>query len=228
MRIFDNFLYKIAAVVVAAVLWATAQGLKEGENSFDLQIDLVDVPAELVVVEQSAYEVNLRVEGSRAALSRAEKNLVRYPLSLSGAKPGEARFQITNDRVRNMLPRGAKIKHRSPTTLVLHLEPVVAKRVRVRADVAGELAVGLKLTGVRVDPPEVELAGAKTQMRRLDHVATERLDISGLSETTTLETTLILYSHVWRAAEDGQPVKVELEVESEEADRAEVRRGGTG
>ena len=232
MRIFDNLLYKVLAVMVAGVLWATAQGFRDDEMGLDLPIALEDVSDELVVVDQSAYEINVRIAGSRAALRQAERNLVRYAISLAGVKPGEARYSITTERIARSLPRGARISARSPSSVVVHVEPVVEKRVRVRADVAGELPEGLKLVEVRVDPTEVQLAGAKTEMRRLDHVVTERVDISELRETTTLETSLILgYSHVWRMEEDAQPVEVQIEIESEEpaeSERAAAPGGGTG
>ena len=122
-----------------------------------------------------------------------------------------------HERIESLLPRGAQISGRSPSNVVLHIEPVVQKRVRVRPNVEGELPAGLVLKSVSVDPPEVNLAGAKTQMRRLDQVTTERLDVSELRETTTLETPLILgYSHVWRADDDAEPVKVQIEIESVE------------
>ncbi len=229
MRLFDNLLYKIAAVVVACVLWASAQGFRDVKESLDLPIVFEELSDELVVVDQSAHEVNFQIKGSRAALGRVKKNLVRYPISLEDVKPGENHIPITNERIESGLARGAQISGRSPSNVVLRIEPVVKKRVRVRANVDGELPAGLKIKGVSVDPPEVNLAGAKTQMRRLDQVTTERLDVSKLRETTTLEPALILgYSHVWRADEDAEPVKVQIEIESElppeEPERAEAPR----
>ena len=84
MVLFDNFLYKLAALLMAVVLWATAQGFQSEEQSIDLPIALVDVPEDLVVVDQSSEELNLRIAGSRAAVRQAEKQLLRYTVSLSG------------------------------------------------------------------------------------------------------------------------------------------------
>ena len=68
MALLDNFLYKLAALLMAVVLWATAQGFQSEEQSIDLPIALVDVPEDLVVVDQSSEELNLRIAGSRAAV----------------------------------------------------------------------------------------------------------------------------------------------------------------
>ena len=211
MWIFDNLIYKIAALLVASVLWATAQGFRSVEQGLDLPIVLQDRPRELWVVEQSAHEVNLRIVGSRAALRQAEKNLLRYPLSLSGIKPGEARFSVTTDRL--SLPRGARISARSPSTITLQIERVLSKRVRVRPDLAGALPEGLHVQAVSVEPDEVLLEGARSSMRRIREVMTDRIDLTRLRETTTLETSVILgYPHVWRQEGDNGPVRVHIDV----------------
>ncbi len=211
MRIFDNLIYKIAALLVATVLWATAQGFRSVEQGLDLPIVLQDVPSELVAVDQSAHEINLRIVGSRAALRQAEKNLLRYPLSLSDIKPGEARFSVTTDQL--SLPRGARISARSPSTITLQIERVLTKRVKVRPDLGGALPEGLRVEAVSVEPGEVVLEGARSSMRRIREVMTDRIDLARLRETTTLETTLILgYPHVWRQEPENGPVRVHIDV----------------
>ena len=73
--LFRNTPYKVAAVLVGFVLWATAQGFRSVEQSLDVPISLEGVPEDIVVVDQSVDQVNLRLAGSRAALRRAEKDL---------------------------------------------------------------------------------------------------------------------------------------------------------
>ncbi len=211
--LFHNIVYKLVAVLVAAVLWAAVQGSLSVEESLDLPIVLVDVPSSLVVVDQSATEVNVRVVGSRAAMRGAQRELTSYPVSLEGLKPGEARFPVNTDRFQ--LPRGAKITARSPSTIVLQTEPVIRKKVAVRPDVIGSLPKGYKLVAVAVEPLEVILAGARSSLRGLDEVLTDRIDVSELRQTTIQEVPLAFGgSLVWRAEEDDTPVKVEIRVET--------------
>ena len=63
MRIFDNLLYKIVSLLIACVLWAAAQGVTDVEQSLDIPVAVEKVPDNLVVVEESAHEINLRVVG---------------------------------------------------------------------------------------------------------------------------------------------------------------------
>jgi YbbR domain-containing protein len=212
MRIFRNYSYKIAALLVASLLWASAQGIRSVEQSLDIPISLEEIPDEVVVVGSSASEVNVRIVGSRAAVRRAARQLTRYPLSLRGLKPGEARIAVEVERL--TLPRGARVTARSPSTVAVRLEPREQKRVRVRPDVVGEAPEGFRLVSVEVEPKEVILEGARGELRRIQEVLTDRIELGTLPGPTEEEVRLSLGSpYIWRA-EGGQPVRVRIKLES--------------
>jgi len=209
--IFNNLLYKIVAVLIAGILWAASQGFQSEEESLDLPISLENVPESVVVVDQSAAEINLRLSGSRAALSRAQNELLRYPISLEGVKPGEARFSVSVDHL--TLPRGALIAARSPSTVVLQIEQIMRKTVPVKADRVGEPPAGFRVASVRVLPGEVVVEGARSSVRRVREVLTDRLDVSELVDTTELQTGIVIdRAHVWRPEDDREPVTVEVRI----------------
>ena len=208
-----NFVYKVVALLVATVLWAAVQGSRSEESSLDLPISLVDAPEALVVVDQSALEVNLRLVGSRAALRAARRDLTVYPISLEGLSEGEARFPVITEGLN--IPAGAKVAARSPSTIVLKTEPVVRKKVPVRADVVGTPPEGIKLVSVEVSPGQVVLAGARSSIRRLREVLTDRVDVTQMTESTVQEVALAPFggSLVWRAKEDETPIQVQIRLE---------------
>lgn len=212
--LFHNFVYKLIAVLVAAVLWAAVQGSRSVEESLDLPIELTEISDSLVVVDQSAVEVNVRLVGSRAALRAARRELTSYPISLDGVSAGEARFPILTESL--ALPPGGKVVARSPSTVVLRIEPVARKKVPVRVDLVGEPANGAVLISVDVSPREVILAGASSSIRRLREVLTESVDLSEIEETTVREISLapLAGSLVWRAEEDQTPIQVQIRLEN--------------
>lgn len=208
----QNLLYKLVAVLIAIVLWAAVQGSQSIEVSLDLPIELEERPPSLVVVDQSASEVNVKIVGSRAAVRRAEKELSSYRIPLGGVNAGEARFSVNAEQLQ--LPRGAQVLARSPSTVILQLEPVARKKVRVRADIVGEPPAGYKLVGISVDPSEVLLEGATGSIRKIREVLTDRVDVSEIRETTTQDIPLVFSGlHVWRADAEGEPVKLEIRLE---------------
>ncbi len=212
MRIFDNLLYKIVALLIACVLWAAAQGVTDVEQSFDIPVQVENVPDSLVVVEESAHEINLRVMGSRAALRQVPKNVLHYAVSFEDAKAGEARLAVNKEQI--ALPRGARIVASSPSTLVYALESVSSKVVPVRADLTGELPAGYKLARVSIEPKELAITGARSAVRKVREVVTDRIELANLRETTTLESPVALgYPHVWRKDPDDAPIRIKIEIE---------------
>src|SRR5262245_47045582 len=212
MRIFDNLLDKVVSILIACVLWAAAQGVTDVEQSLDVPIAVEKVPENLVVVEESAHEINLRLVGSRAALRQAAKSLQHYTVSLEGAKPGEARMSVNREEL--AVPRGARVAARSPSTLTYQLETVVSKTVPVRADLAGELPQGFRLVRVSLEPKDIAITGAKSSVRNIREVVTDRIELTRLRETTTLESSVALgYPHVWRKDTDTGPIRVSVVIE---------------
>ena len=140
MWIFNNILYKIVAILVACLLWSTAQGFHSVERSLDLPIVIENLPTGLIVTSQSATEVNLRIVGSQAAVRSADRNLLRYAISLEGARPGKRTVPIYTDRL--ALPRATRALARSPSSVVLEIELVASKTVPVRVDLVGEPPAG--------------------------------------------------------------------------------------
>lgn len=214
MWIFDNLLYKVVALLVACVLWSTAQGFRSVERSLDVPIRIQNLPPDLVLVDQSVSEVNVRIVGSRAAVRSAAKNLLRYPISLEGAQPGERTFPVIIEPA--SLPRGARVLARSPSTVRLEIERIESKRVTVRVDLAGEPPVGYRIVSLQVEPAEVLVEGARRSVRRLREVVTAPVDVSRLRATIVQEVALLFgEAYVWRGGEGvrGKPVSVEIRIE---------------
>lgn len=210
MRIFNNFFYKVAALLVAVVLWAAAQGIRSDQRGLDIPVAFEGVPEDLVVVEQSARQINVQIVGSRAAVQRAERQISRYPIYVRGARPGTAHFPVEPDRL--AVPRGASVTSRSPAIVEVRFEPRARKRVPVRADLSGGVPEGFELVRVEVLPDEVVLEGAQGALRRIREVLTEPIPLETLRTAAEEEVRLALGSdHVWRVEPEG-PIRVRLEV----------------
>jgi hypothetical protein len=223
MWLLRNPFYKGAALVVAVVLWASVQGIRSDEQSLDVPIALEEIPPEVVVVDQSASEINLQIVGSRAAVRRAGRQLTRYPLSLRGLKPGEARLAVKKEGF--TVPRGATIAAHAPSSVTLRLDHRIRKRVRIRPDLAGEAPDGYELVSVDVLPSEILLEGARGALRGIREVLTERIELETLEGLSEKEVRLALGPHVWRA--DDEPavrVRVRLEPLASPGDASDSER----
>jgi YbbR domain-containing protein len=154
--------------------------------------------------------VNVRIQGTRAALRNISPADLEYPIEVSGAKPGVLTVEVDPTPIE--LPRGAEIVSRSPSRVDLTLARRGAKPVRVRADVTGDPAPDLRVAAVEVDPPRVRVTGAQPEVLRLNEVLTETIDVSGATADIEKEVSISLSgSHVW--LEQAQPVRVRIRLE---------------
>lgn len=226
--LFRNFGYKLLALGVALLLWGVSHGTNPVERSFDVSMVLRGVPENLIVTDQSTDAVNIRVKGSRAALRSLSVADIEYAVDLSGAKPGVTRHEVDAASVK--LPRGAEIVSRSPSSIDFTLEPRGTKAVKVRADLAGELAPGYAVAAVEIEPSRVRITGPRSEVLRLSEVVTETIDLTGAEETLEREVRPLLTApHV--QSMDEEPIRVRVEVvplEPEGADAEEKTEGGSG
>jgi YbbR domain-containing protein len=207
VRIFGNLGYKILAVVIAIFLWVVARGSSSVERGFDIPVVLKDIPDDLVVVDQGADVVNVRLLGTRAALRNFDPDRLEYDLDLASAKPGESVFEV--DLTSFDLPRGARIVSRSPSRIDLTLERRTAKTVPVRADVEGRPAPGYQVGKAEVIPPRVRISGARSEVLRISEVVTETVDITGATAPVEREVRVSAGpGHVWAEAPESVKVRV--------------------
>jgi YbbR domain-containing protein len=212
VRLFANLRYRLLAVAIAIFLWVVARGSSNVERGYDIPVALNGLPEEVVVVDQGADMVNVRVSGTRVALRKFEPEKLEYTLDVSGAKPGRADYEV--DLSSFDLPRGARIVSRSPARIELAFERRAAKPVRVRADLEGRPAPGFRVRGVEVDPPRVRIAGARSEVLRLSEVVTETIDVAGATAPIEKEVRVLTGAgHVW--ADQPRSVKVRVAIEAE-------------
>lgn len=212
--------YLLIAFVIAVMLWAVAQGSTSVEQSYDVPVVFQNVPESLVITERNSGVVNVRIQGSRAALRNVEGERLEYVVRVDGAQPGQADFDVPQQPVD--LPRGARVVSRSPSELEVKFERRGTKVMRVRADVAGEPAAGYRVAGVEVDPPRVTLTGARREVLRLSEAMTEPVDVSGAEAPVEREARITVGAqHVWVE----EPVAVRVRVDIRPVDAADTEQG---
>ena len=212
---FQNLGTKLLALAGALLLWGVAHGESPIDVGFDVPVVPSGVPPRLVVVDQSSDAVNVRIQGTRAALRRLSVGELQYTVDLSGAKPGKTRHDV--DTARLKLPRGTKIVSRSPASLEFTLERKATKAVKVRPDLDGQPAPGFKLGTPEVDPPRVRITGARSEVLRLSEVLTETIDVGGADAPIVRKVKpSLLGRHVWLEGDGDIQVRIPvLPVEDE-------------
>ena len=209
-----NLRYAFLAIAISMSLWGIAHSGSTVEREYDLPVVFDGLPDNLVITDQSAREINVRVRGSRAAFRGVKASEMEYVERVAGGKPGRARYDVDTDRLE--MPRGVRVVGLSPAQIEVRFERRGRKNVKVRADLAGAPAEGFELGPVELEPSRVWLTGARSRVLRLTEVVTEPIELEGLDEPTEREVKLSLGSdHVWM--EEDKPITVRIAIEPVEA-----------
>ena len=216
--LYANPTYKLLAIAMAFLLWGVSHSSTDVERGFDVPVVVRGIPDDLVIVDQSVPEVNVRIMGSRAALRNLSAADIEYPVEVRGAKPGVLKVDV--DLGALDLPRGARPVSRSPSQLELDLARRGTKTVRVRADVTGEPLEGFVLGEIELEPPRVRVTGAQSEVVRLSEVLTETIDVTGAAADIVRQVRVSLTGrNVW--LEQSEPVTARIRIEPVDAEDAD-------
>jgi YbbR domain-containing protein len=212
----------LLALVIALFLWGVAHGSSSIERGFDVPVVLRGVPDDLVIIDQTADVVNVRLLGSPGALRNVVPEKLHYDINVADAKPGLAEFEVDPSAL--PFPRGARVIARSPARIEIKFESRAVKAVRVRPQIDGEPAPGFEIKSVDVEPQRVRVAGARSALLQVVDAPTESIDVTGQSAPLERDTRVVLgVNHVW--IEDAPSVKVRVEIQPKPPPPAPERRG---
>ena len=143
------------------------------------------VPPSFIVTNVTDEAINVRINGSFMQLERLSTREIRARIDLSRARPGTNSFDILPDNFN--ISKTLDITQISPSSVKVELDHVIEKMVHVKPAVKGKPARGYRVTKMSVNPPYINLQGARGQLTGLKEVSTEEVDISDLKETVEVE-----------------------------------------
>ncbi len=190
MNIFftKNPVLKIISLILAVILWLFVKSERTGEIGLVIPVELSGLSSRLIVTNVTDETVNVRINGPLSQLERLVTKEIRARVDLSRSQPGPNSFEIRPENVN--VPQGLKLSQISPSSVGVELDRVADKIVHVKAVVKGKPAEGHRVVTISVDPPYVNLQGARGQLITLKEVFAEEVDISGLKETVKVEVPL--------------------------------------
>jgi YbbR domain-containing protein len=190
-RIFlDDLGLKLLSLVFATLLWMFVVGEKRAEVSLSLPLELIQVPAEMVVVSPVPEAVRVRLNGPRTLLAAINPQQLAVSLNLEGLVPGISAFEILRSRLN--LPRGVEVTYISPSVVTLEADRKARRVLPVRPRTKGVPAEGYEVAELRVEPPQVEIEGPERAVAKLREAPTEILDVGGLDGGVTRPVQLAL------------------------------------
>lgn len=205
----ENLGLKVLSLILAFFLWLFVKGGMREEVAVMVPVELEKVPSTLCVRGIDPPSVTIRLGGVLSQLNRLRLDEMSVRLNLSGARPGINTFLLRPGDF--SLPPGVEILRISPSEVKVRLSTLTSKRVKVRVALRGTPAEGFSVKEVKVEPPSVLLKGPWEELKRLEEVDTEEVDIKGIKGDFEVEVPIRLEGLPIRCEPNKVKVKVGLE-----------------
>jgi YbbR domain-containing protein len=181
----SNLWLKIASLVLAILIWysLTTQGLAD-RTFVNLPYELRNIPLNLEVMDRGIGSVSLTVRGPQNLINYIKADSLSIPIALpDNAQPGEIRIELKPNDVVLPFPNQLSILQLNPAEIVVQLEQILTKTVKIHPFLRGTPAIGYEVSSWDAYPEQAIVKGPSSIIDKLERIFTEAIDINGVNLT---------------------------------------------
>jgi YbbR domain-containing protein len=163
----------------------------------------------LMVTSEVPSSIQVRVSGPRGLIRSLTQSRQTHTLDLAGVKAGRQTFPLGVGTFE--FPRGVQVTRVQPNPLVLTFTPTVTRTLPVQPVFLGRPPEGFEMKSVKTRPSNVKVKGPESELDELKFLPTLPLDLTNLTHSTTLSTTLN-FQDLHISMVDQVPIMADVEI----------------
>ncbi len=180
-----NMSLRVISVLLALGLWIFVNAGQRGSViSLQVPISYGRLPPGYIIVNPHPDSVKIQVSGPGTLLSLIEPNRLALRLDLAGVGVGRASFKFGPDAF-PLQSRQTTVTSVLPSEIVLDIDRIVTRQVRVHLHIIGKPGPGYKIATVGVTPATVAVKGASREINSIEQVNTDSFDMNGITADAT-------------------------------------------
>jgi YbbR domain-containing protein len=206
----NNLWLKTLSLFLALAVWFVVSAPRReavSERAFAIPVSLARMPRELVITKQAVDTVSVRLRGPKSDLRALSSQNLEVTLDMSWVQPGDATITLLPKAIN--VPPQIEVLSMDPTNLVFHIEPLRQKVVAIRPFLAGDPPNGYITGDPTLLPDHALVSGPQSHVRNLTEVTTERIIMTGRTETFTQNVAVVSDASLIRVIE---PLTTEVTV----------------
>lgn len=181
-----NLGLKLVSLLLACILWwyvSLPRREQVRERVVTASLSLVGVPSYLMITTADIRSnVSVRVRGRKSALRMLASQSLEASADLSSiTKPGEVEITIRAHHIN--VPDDIEVVSIDPNQVRFRVELVRQRAVPIRPYLEGAAPAGFIVGQATADPPLALCSGPASQISKLAEVTTERIIMTGRTET---------------------------------------------
>ncbi len=205
----QNWVLKLLSLVFALILWFFVMGEQKLEVGYAVPLELKNVPQGMMIANDVPSLIDVRISGPRTVLMNVKPSDISLSIDLKDLPAGVTTFKRLEERLN--LPSALKVTRLSPSFVDVKLDRRKEKAVPVRVVFSGTLPAGYHMTGLTANPEKVVVEGAEGELKDVNEVTTEPVDVSDVHENFSLMVPLD-YRGKFTSLKTDHAVEVEVQV----------------
>jgi YbbR domain-containing protein len=187
-----NTVLKLVALFLAIVLWffvSAPRRERVSERAFSVPLSLIALPPSMVITTPVPTNVSVRLRGRGADLRALSSQALEVTVEMSWAQPGDAVITLTPRAI--AVPPEVEVLSLEPNKVQFRVEALRQRSLPIRAFLVGQPPAGYFVGDPTVEPPRALVSGPESQLRKMREVATERIIMTGRTETFVQDVPLV-------------------------------------
>jgi YbbR domain-containing protein len=180
-----NLALKLIAIFLALLVWfyvSAPRRERTSERKFAAPLSLVGLPREFVITTPVPDTVSVRLRGRASDLRSLSSSSLEVPLDLTWIQQaGDLTVTLRPQAVHT--PPNVEVVAIDPNKVQFHVEPLRQRAVAIRPFLVGQPPAGYLTGDPTLSPDRALVSGPLSQIRVMSEVGTERIIMTGRTET---------------------------------------------
>jgi YbbR domain-containing protein len=204
---------KLLAFFLALLIWLILipEEKTYSDKTMTVPLETRNVPPDMELVEKPAATIEVTVRARNRLLNELTPSGVFARLDLGRASVYQDIYPLNGSMI--TVPPGAEVVGISPAMVRLKLEKTKQMDLEVAPMIVGKVGEGLRIVRIEVAPARVPVKGPESKIRIKDKVSTSPVDVSLLTQSTTVEADIILPKADLRLATTLTKVRIQIILE---------------
>jgi len=186
-----NLLWKLLALVAAFGVWLNVANEPDLATIVSVPVEYNHFPKNLEISSDIVETIDLEARGTSGQLRSLHDSRIAAIIDLASVKaPGERTFTVTTADLK--LPRGIELIRTIPAQLRFTFERRATRFVSVDVPFSGKLPAGLSITGVDIEPRQLQIVGPESHVLGSGKLVSDPFDLG--SVTGDITQTLAVYA----------------------------------
>lgn len=197
-----NLSLRVLSLFLAFTLWFVVSAPRRepvSERAFAAPVSLVRMPRDLVITTPVPDTVSVRLRGRVSDLRSLSSQNLEVTLDVSWVTPGDAVITLSPQAM--SVPPQIDVVSMEPTKVRFHVEALRQTVVPIRPFLVGQVPPGYIAGDPTLVPDHALVSGPASQIRNVTEVATERIIMTGRTETFVQNVAVVSDSSLIRIIE---------------------------